>query len=203
MKPLSLEGQKFGRLTVICRGQNNKYGKATWLCQCECGVAKTVISSKLTNGETKSCGCKRVENGRLNKTHGASYSALYNRYKAMLNRCHNPNNSSFERYGGKGIRVCDRWRHSYAAFYEDMGEPPPGFTLDRIDNSKGYSPENCRWASTKQQANNSSKARIITFNGKSMNVTEWAKFLGMTQGALSERLEKWPVEKALTLPKRR
>jgi hypothetical protein len=202
MKTLSLDGQKFGRLTVVKRVENNKFGKSMWLCQCDCGGAKTVLGAKLMNGETKSCGCWRSEVVKIvNKTHGQSYTALNNRYRAMIGRCHNPSHSSYAAYGGRGIKVCDRWRNSYQAFLDDMGEPPPGFTLDRIDNSKGYSPDNCRWASPKMQAANSSKVRVVSYNGKTANITDWAKHLGISTATLIERLKKWPIDEALTMPK--
>lgn len=134
----------------------------------------------------------------IHVTHGASHTGLYNRYKSMLNRCHNPSNPSYARYGAKGVTVCDRWRESFQSFYEDMGAPPDGYTLDRIDNSKGYSPDNCRWATVKQQSENSSRPRVISFNGKTMNVSQWAKHLGINTATLIERLDKWPIEDALS-----
>jgi hypothetical protein len=119
----------------------------------------------------------------------------------MVMRCHNPNSSSYARYGAKGIMVCDRWR-VYENRLADMGEPPDGMTLDRIDNSQGYSPDNCRWATAKQQAANSSKPRWLTLNGETKNLSEWARHLGIHNVTLWERIQRgWPLEIALTTGK--
>ena len=140
--------------------------------------------------------------GRI-PTHGHSFrgaiTLTYKKWTGMHRRCrgHNPKDLAY--YGEKGIGICDRWK-SYESFLADMGACPPGMTLDRIDNSKGYEPANCRWASTQVQANNRSIAKVLTFKGESLNLTEWARRMGIGQPTLSYRMKAgWSVEKALTV----
>lgn len=135
-----------------------------------------------------------------NATHGKSNSRVYRIWRGMINRCCNPNQRAFAKYEKLGI--CESWRNSFETFYADMGEPPTvNHTIDRKDNAKGYEPTNCRWATYKEQSENSALPKIITFNGKTQNVTEWARELNINQPSMFERLQKWPLEKALTQPK--
>jgi hypothetical protein len=115
----------------------------------------------------------------------------------MWQRCHNPKNNRYKDYGEKGIFVCERWK-DFRNFLTDMGEPPVGASIERKDNSKGYSPENCIWANGFVQMRNTKRTRIIEFNGKFQCVTDWAKEIGIQESSLRERLDKWPLEKALT-----
>ena len=131
-----------------------------------------------------------------NATHGMSKSKVYRVWHSMNARCKYPSVKCYQRYGGSGVTVCDRWK-DFSNFYEDMGEPPRGLTLDRIDNSKGYEPGNCRWATHKEQSQNSRTPKLFTFNGQTKNITEWAEELGITQSAVHLRLMRWPLEKAL------
>lgn len=117
----------------------------------------------------------------------------------MLARCRNPNDPMFSYYGGRGIQVCDRWQ-SFAMFLSDMGPRPRGQSLERIDSTAGYTPENCKWATPTEQNRNRSCTRWITFNGTTRCLTEWAQHLGMTKQALSKRLKRWPNDRALTAP---
>ena len=132
--------------------------------------------------------------------HGLRYHPLYGRWNGMVQRCHDKNHVRYAKYGGKGITVCERWL-SFPNFLADMGEPPAGASIERIDNSKGYSPENCIWADSSTQMRNTSRTRLIEFNGKTQCVTDWAKEIGIHESSLRERLTKWPVEKALTKSK--
>lgn len=117
----------------------------------------------------------------------------------MISRCINKNRPDYHCYGGRGITVCDRWRNSFSAFLEDMGERPDGHSLDRIDNSKGYEPGNCRWATRDQQMQNTRATRLISFQNETMGLTAWARRLGLNKESLRSRLLRgWPIEKALT-----
>jgi hypothetical protein len=117
----------------------------------------------------------------------------------MISRCHNPKDKSYPRYGARGIRVCDRWRDSMVAFIDDMGPKPPGASIERIDNDGDYCPENCCWASAKQQNRNKRTNHFIEFNGRRLCVQDWASELGLTPSALLHRLKIMPIEKALTI----
>ena len=147
---VDLTGQTFDRLVVLHRGKGNKAG-ATWKCACTCGQVTEVSSGKLRSGHTKSCGCLKKDK-KANLKHGlANKSSTYKTWKEMRNRCNNPNATQYKWYGAKGIRVCEEWG-DYTAFLRDMGDRPSGKTLDRVDPGKGYSKNNCRWASPVEQA---------------------------------------------------
>lgn len=166
-KVKDISGMKFGRLTVLGRCGSTAQGTATWECICSCGRICIVDGAKLRKGNTRSCGCLHDDTAkRIHKTHGLSGTRLYAVWKSMIQRCHNPRNKNFSRYGARGIAVCDEWRKSYKSFYEwaisngyDAKAAIMTCTIDRIDNDKGYFPENCRWVDMKTQRHNQSSNR--------------------------------------------
>jgi hypothetical protein len=158
MKPIDLIGRRFGRVVVMKRVANSKSGKCQFLYRCDCGTKKETLSSHLLTGKVKSCGCFRVDFGReigLRGTHHLSNTAEYAVWANMKDRCYNKNNKSYRRYGGRGIRVCKRWRNSFQAFLEDMGmKPAPQFSIERLRNNGNYEPDNCEWGTRSQQQQN-------------------------------------------------
>lgn len=202
MKTKDLSDRRFGKLTVLHRVENSRHGKAQWLCRCDCGTQKSTLAAVLIRGEAKSCGCTRAGLARERFTkHGQRGTRTYRIWVAMKTRCQNPARADFPWYGGKGIAVCDRWQ-KFKPFFADMGEcPSADHSIDRIDNSKGYSPDNCRWATAKEQVTNSSIPRMLTHDGRTMCLSDWARELGIHGSSLHERLKKWPIELALSTGK--
>ena len=182
-------------LTVIEYSHMGAKGHSYWICRCECGKLKTVRGSHLKSGNVKSCGCRAP-----NYLHGQSKTRLYNIWGKMLQRCYNENDHAYFEYGGRGIKVVELW-HKFEPFYEwaiNNGYSKE-LTIDRTNNEKGYSPENCRWATPMQQANNTRRNHLITYQGHTQTVMQWAREKGIKQSTLSMRINKygWSAEKAL------
>ena len=208
---LSLYDQRFGKLVAIEPRGSNKNKQILWLCLCDCGNEVIVEGRALKAGQTKSCGCLALEQakkmGLNNKTHGHSKngkkSKVYMAWEAMIQRCTNHKHKYYNIYGGRGITVCDRWL-KFENFLEDMGECPPGLTLERRNNNKGYSPSNCYWATWKQQQRNRRNNRPITHNGKTQLLIEWAEETGIDRKTITARLKRgWSTERALKTPVRK
>lgn len=205
---VDLQGQRINRLSVIGyagkRGQNQK-----WLCQCDCGNLIVVRADHLTTQKTESCGCFHKEH--IVKTNSArnkfkTHHVLYNRWLLMRQRCNNPKNPNYSDYGGRGIKICERW-NSFENFIADMGEPPtPEHTLDRKDVNGDYSPENCRWSDQIAQANNKTNSLFYTINGETRSLAEWCRIYNAPYARVRDRLIKhnkngqWDIYSALTTP---
>ena len=206
MKKANLIGQKFGRLTVIDE-DDKKNGIVHWKCLCDCGNEVSVRTCHLRSGAIQSCGClQRERTSKANSKHRMSGTPEHLAWKSIKARCYNKNNSHYKYYGGRDIKVCERWINNFDNFFKDMGpRPGPRYSIDRIDNDGDYTPNNCRWADTYTQANNKSDSRFITYNGETKTITQWAREIGIGIQTLYGRIDKlrWPIEKALTQPVKR
>lgn len=202
---IDLTGRKFGRWTVqefADRRGNHYY----WNCVCDCGSARRVEGACLKSGSTKSCGCYKKEKIIERSTkHGQAcrgqITLIYLIWQAMLARCYNPKNKYYKNYGGRGVRVCERW-HIFENFYADMGDPPEGMTLDRKDNDGDYCKENCHWATREEQMNNMRNNVWYEYQGENKTLTQWARHLDMKVITLWSRLNvsRWSIERAFTTP---
>lgn len=196
----NLIGQRFGRLVVTAKAGLDKNRYVLWQCQCDCGKEKIARSGHLLRGSIASCGCKRRQVLLESRTtHGKYLTPEYRTWGAMLARCCNKNLKHYQRYGGRGIQVCERW-HEFKNFLADMGNRPSAqHSLDRIDSNGNYEPSNCRWATPKEQSRNVHTNRLIEFNGKTQCLSAWAEELGIHYSTLQGRIRRWPIEKALTV----
>jgi hypothetical protein len=198
---IDLAGQRFGRLTVLQRGQNK--GKVlAWLCRCDCGNEWEVITASLRNNSTRSCGCLASETtARRNMRHGHCGKAEFPVWRAMLWRCTNPKANQWMDYGGRGIEV--RFQ-SFESFLAEIGpRPSRKHTVDRIDNEGHYEPGNVRWATKLVQGGYQRSNRLITWGGRTMHLAGWAREVGIAVETLCSRFRAgWSVERALTTPVR-
>lgn len=174
-------GQKLWRLTLLERLPREKGKNRKGRFACDCGKESVAVISRVKSGSTRSCGCLRDEVAAENSTkHGMRRTETYGSWTAMIARCSNPKNEHFNRYGGRGITVCDRW-HDFVCFYEDMGKRPKGKTLDRIDNNLGYFKENCRWATHSEQVRNQGKRSGCTSKYKGVTKTKNGRWCARIQ----------------------
>jgi hypothetical protein len=200
---IDLTGQRFGRLEVLSFVGTDQLG-AIWRVRCDCGTEKTARAKTLRAGHAKSCGCYSREMrpiyGGMSKKHGMKDSPTYRVWTGMLGRCRNTKSKSYANYGGRGIAVCERW-HAFEAFLADMGERPPGMTLERDDVNGDYEPGNCRWATWMEQARNKRNSRLIEYDGETLCFAEWVERTGLNRETVSDRLERgWSVAAAFSTP---
>lgn len=181
-------GDRFDRWTVLEQATDGRH--ATYLCRCDCGTVKAVRERGLRYGGSRSCGCLMLETARFGPKHGThrqSTSPTYKSWASMKDRCTNPRNRNFYRYGGRGINICEKWLGGFEAFLDDMGERPAGSSIDRIDNNGSYEPGNCRWATHKQQQNNRRDTVLIELDGERRSLVEWCEHFGVPYTAVRSR----------------
>lgn len=180
-------GMRFGRLIVLDVAKPAHTGASRSLCRCDCGETRIVTNGNLQSGNTTACGCVRIEK---TTTHGMSKHRLYQTWRSMLDRCNNSGNKYYHRYGGRGIKVCERW-NDFANFAADMdGTYQEGLTLDRVDNDGGYALENCHWVTQFEQQWNTSKTVLIQFAGEWLPLREAARQAGIPQNSVSQRVAR-------------
>ena len=196
---VDISGETFGRLTAHNVIGRNKHNQLLWRCSCECGNEKVVLGMCLRRGEVQSCGCYHKERiAQINKRHGMTKTPIYGIWWAMMQRCYDKGSHAYHRYGGRGINVCEKWQ-TFEGFYEDMGDRPSGLSLERIDNSGDYSPENVVWADAKAQARNRRSTVYLEHDGQRKSMAEWSEETGIRIGTLWARIKRgMPVSEALT-----
>lgn len=193
-----LVGNKYGRLTVISRAES-KTRRIKWNCICECGNTSIVSGENLMSGHTKSCGCLLSE--RIT-SHGKSHNRIYKVWSGMKARCSNKNNLAYKDYGGRGIKVCEKWANSFEEFYKDMGdEYRNGLEIDRINNDGNYEPGNCRWVTRKVNSRNKRTTRVIDGH----ILMDYCDEHGISENLVVNRITKlgWDEKEALYTPKQR
>lgn len=204
---LNLVGHVFGRWTARERDTSSK--RPRWICECTCGTVASVRQSGLRDGTSQSCGCKHREELTERMTavgptfkHGQARAGKHTKeywiWMQMRKRCSDPKQEHFHLYGGRGITVCDRWLSSFENFIADLGpRPTPKHSIERVDSNGTYEPGNCRWATPKEQANNTSRNKFIEWNGQRKTAAQWAEELGVNSELILYRLENgWTVEEA-------
>lgn len=177
MNKTDLTGKKFERWTVIAKSEN--MGKNTaWICKCECGTIRSVLTYNLQSGKSKSCGCLQKEAAsRIKKTHGKTNTRLYRIYKGIKARCCNKNTPAYKHYGGREINICEEWQNDFMSFYNWAMQNGynDNLTIDRIDVNGNYEPNNCRWVGIFEQANNKSTNFYIVINKEKHTIPEWCR----------------------------
>ncbi len=200
-KRREIAGTRFGKLLVLHEVAKKNPRSRRYLCQCDCGKETEVNVGALSSGHTRSCGCLILEAVTKHGCYrGDKATKTYRAWHGMKQRCLNQFDKSYKNYGGRCITICERWRNSFENFLADMGESPMGASIDRIDNDKGYCPENCRWATTKQQANNRRSNVVIAFEGRTQTLMQWSEELGIKHSTLKMRLRRgWSVEEIFSI----
>lgn len=204
---IDLTGKKLGRLTALKKAR--KKGLWYWECHCECGKTKLILAGALTRKSkpTRSCGCivggqAGPRNSRYKHGHaaGGKRSRTLNVWSGMIDRCRRSTNKNYANYGGRGIRVDERWLN-FENFLNDMGAAPDGMSLDRIDNSGNYGPDNCRWTTQKEQTRNCRANRLVEFKGEVKPLSQWCEEMNLNYSTVHSRIHYlgWPIEDALTI----
>lgn len=203
MRLKDLTGQKFGRLTVIERTENAADGHAQWRCRCDCGNITVVASNNLQRGIIKSCGCLHKEMFDRT-THGMADTPIFYCWSGIKARCYNPKHKSFKDYGGRGVTMFSAWVNDFKAFYNYVSQlshfGEKGYTLDRIDNSGNYEPNNVRWATAKIQTRNRRNNRFVEYNGELMTMAEASEKSGLPKYILRNRLKSGDTGERLFRP---
>lgn len=185
---IDMKGMCFSRLTVLehLKGKLGGNGYCICVCSCNDSVMRKVSSNKLLCGETKSCGCLSADLMKERfSTHKMSSKRIYKTWVSIKGRCYNTKDNSYYKYGGRGIKMCDRWFNSFINFFQDMGErPTPNHSIDRIDNNGNYEPNNCRWATTKEQSDNKRNTKKIFFKNKEWSILDFTKEIGGVYGSV-------------------
>lgn len=197
-----LIGKNFGYLTVVAREENTKGGSARWKCLCKCGNFTVTTTFRLNSGKCQSCGCKRYESH--NRIHGMTKTDIHNKWLQIKQRCLDKNYKSYQRYGAVGITICDEWKNDFVSFmkWSYQNGYKEGLSIDRIDNSKGYSPDNCRWVTRKDQCNNRRSNIKITYQGKTQNLKQLCEELNIKYSFVYQRMYKQGMtfEEAISRP---
>jgi len=193
-KKWDLTGQRFGRLTVLNRTESLKNCSA-WECRCDCGAIKVIRGTALRAGSIVSCGCYNRENhtkhGRRCDRKNNKSDRTYTSYISMKARVLNPKAHAYKNYGGRGIKICESWLEGgFEQFLADMGERPDGKSLDRIDCNGDYCPENCKWSTREEQAENRRSSILVTFNGETKCISAWARELSVERYAIHSLIKK-------------
>lgn len=190
MARIDLTGQKFGRLSVLGFSHTTHKFEAFWKCLCDCGKTVCVSAHHLRSNATKSCGCLQKERtSETHRKHGDSGGRLWNTWNHMKQRCSNPQNKAFSRYGGRGIKVCREWEESFEAFkdWALSNGYSEELTIDRIDTNGNYEPSNCRWATAKEQNNNKRNNVLVSYNDQTHTLQEWSEITGIPHETLRRR----------------
>lgn len=188
---IDMTGKKCGRWTVLRQGKTDRRKRIHWTCRCECGTERDVEGTNLRGGHSISCGCFSSDTSReLNTTHGMTGTRIYDIWRGMMSRCYNSAVASYPDYGGRGIKVCDRW-HVFENFFADMGHrPSDDLTMDRINNNGDYCPENCRWATKKEQVSNRRNCIYIDTPDGKITISEAARRAGISWFAMRSRVRQ-------------
>lgn len=197
-------GNRYGTWIAIAPSDVRKSGHAYWECRCDCGTQRPVAALHLRSGKSSNCGCLKASRfAKMATKHGQTGTRTHRIWQLMKSRCSNSNLPDYKHYGGRGIKVCERWQ-TFENFLSDMGEAPAGLSIDRIKNDKGYEPGNCRWATAKQQANNLRRNVRLTLRGRTQTISEWADELGVSASLLRWRYDEgWNDRRILTTPSRK